>query len=199
MHSDIQHLLHLYGYWGILVILLLEMIGIPFPAETTLIFSGLEWANGAFNFVPLFIAAAVGNIIGSTIAYGIGHLLGRPAIVRYGRYVGITPGKLDKADHRFQKFQHWIVILSKFIAGIRVFTPYVAGINNMNFGLFSLLNAISAFLWVTLFVFIGRYVGIEWMNHYKIIYHYLYPWGLVLAIVIGIMIAIRIWYRKRYL
>lgn len=173
------------------------MIGIPFPAETTLILSGIEWANGTFNFFPLLMAAAIGNIIGSTIAYGIGRLLGRPAIVRFGKYVGITPEGLDKADHLFYKFQQWIVILCKFIAGIRVFTPYVAGINKMNFGLFSLLNAISAFLWVALFAFLGKYAGIEWINHYKIIDRYLYPWGLVLAIVVVAVIAIRIWYKKK--
>jgi len=175
------------------------MIGIPFPAETTLTLSGLEWANGTFKFIPLLIAASIGNIIGSTIAYGFGRLLGRPAVVRFGKYVGITHEKLDKADHQFHKYQHWIVIFCKFIAGVRVFTPYVAGINNMNFGLFSILNAISAFLWVTLFVFLGRYAGIEWIKHYKIIDQYLYPWGLVVAITIILGFAIRLWYKKRYL
>jgi len=173
------------------------MIGIPFPAETTLTLSGLEWANGAFKFLPLLIAAGIGNIIGSTIAYGIGRMLGRPAIVRYGQYVGITHERLDKADHLFHKFQRWVVIICKFFAGIRVLIPYMAGINEMNFVLFSILNAISTFLWVTFFVFLGKYVGIEWLNHYKTIYRYLYPWGIVLLIIAGIAIGLRMWYKNK--
>ncbi|HKK46258.1 MAG TPA: DedA family protein [Balneolaceae bacterium] len=197
MHLNIQHLLHHYGYWGVFFILLIEMIGIPFPAETTLTLSGFEWANGAFNLFPLLIAASIGNIIGSTIAYGIGRLLGRPVIVRFGKYVGITHERLDNSSHLFHKFQRWFIILCKFVAGIRVFIPYVAGINEMNFVLFSILNAISAFLWATLFIFLGRYIGIEWLDHYKIISKYFFPWGIVLLIIAVLAILLRRWHKNK--
>lgn len=78
----IQLLIHHYGYFGVFFILLLEMIDIPFPAETTLTLSGIEWTQGAFHLIPLLIAATVGNASGSVVAYWIGRLLGRPVIVR---------------------------------------------------------------------------------------------------------------------
>jgi len=133
VHFNIQLLLHHYGYIGVFFILLLENIGIPFPAETTLTISGFEWTKGVFKFLPLLFAAGIGNIVGSTIAYWIGYLLGRPVIVRFGQYIGITEERLDVADKKFAKFQSAIVLFGKFIAGIRVLIPYLAGINRIVF------------------------------------------------------------------
>ena len=61
MHIDIQQLLHHYGYFGVFLILFFEMIGIPFPAETTLTISGFEWSSGVFQLATLILAAALGN------------------------------------------------------------------------------------------------------------------------------------------
>lgn len=65
MHIDIQHWLHQYGYVGVFFILLTEMVGVPFPAETTLTISGIEWSRGTFSFIPLLLSCAIGNMIGS--------------------------------------------------------------------------------------------------------------------------------------
>src|SRR5579875_3968293 len=144
MHIDVQHLIAEYGYIGVFLILLFEMIGIPFPAETTLTISGFEWTKGIFALTPLLISATLGNIIGSTIAYGIGYYLGRPIILKFGRYIGITEEKLNAADVKFSSYRSTVVLISKFIAGIRVLVPYLAGINRMPFLLFTVYNAVSA-------------------------------------------------------
>ena len=185
-----------YGYFGVFFILLLEMVGIPFPAETTLTISGFEWSNGAFKLIPLLLAAGLGNIVGSTIAFWIGRLLGRPVIVRFGKYVGIANERLDKANHMFHRHQSWIVIIGKFIAGIRVLIPYLAGINRMNFAVFSLYNAVSAFVWAGVFIILGRYIGIEWSKYHQVLHQYLVPGIIVVAIVIGALVALKMRHRK---
>lgn len=197
MHIHIHALLHHYGYLGVFFILLLEMIGIPFPAETTLTVSGFEWTTGAFKLFPLLFAAAMGNIVGSSIAYLIGRLLGRPVIERFGRYVGITHERLDKANHTFHKYQGWVVIIGKFIAGIRVLIPYLAGINKMNFTLFTIVNAISAFLWACAFIVLGRYIGVEWTRYHAVLHQYLVPGIIVIVVIIGIFVGMKI--RKKRL
>lgn len=131
MHLNLHLILHHYGYVGVFFVLMMEMVGIPFPAETTLTISGFEWSSGVFRLFPLLLAAGIGNIVGSTIAFWLGRLLGRPVIVRFGKYVGINNERLDKANRLFHKHQSWIVIIGKFIAGIRVLIPYLAGINKM--------------------------------------------------------------------
>lgn len=197
MHINIQHFLHLYGYWAVFFILLIEMVGIPFPAETTLTLSGFEWSVGSFHIIPLLLVAGFGNIVGSSIAYWIGRLLGRPFIERFGKYVGLTSDRLDKANESFHRFQSWIVILGKFIAGIRVLIPYLAGINKMNFLIFSILNAISAFLWATAFVVLGKTLGHEWKKYHAQLHHYLIPGIIVIIVLIGVYIFIKRRRKKR--
>lgn len=196
MHFNIHLMLQHYGYVGVFFVLLMEMVGIPFPAETTLTISGFEWSSGTFKLFPLLITAGVGNIIGSTIAYWIGRLLGRPVIVRFGKYVGINNERLDKANHIFHRNQSWIVIVGKFIAGIRVLIPYLAGINKMNFVVFFIYNAVSAFIWASAFIVLGRYIGVEWSKYHRVLHQYMVPGIIVVAIIIGIVVAMKLRQRK---
>lgn len=192
MHIHVQQLITHYGYVGVFFILLMEMIGIPFPAETTLTISGFEWTRGVFSLVPLLLSAALGNIIGSTIAYAVGYFLGRPVIVRFGRFVGITEDRLNAADEKFAKYRGAVVLFAKFIAGIRVVTPYLAGINRMPFALFSIYNTISAFAWAALFIIVGRYIEVAWSNYHKVLHQYMLPTIIVLLLLIGLVAGVKI-------
>jgi membrane protein DedA with SNARE-associated domain len=194
VHIDIQLLIHHYGYAGIFAILFFEMVGIPFPAETTLTVSGIEWTNGVFSLLPLLLAAAAGNIFGSTIAFAIGRYLGRPVIVRYGKYVGITDARLNKANEAFARYRSSVVLFSKFIAGIRVLVPYLAGLNRMPFALFTLYNAISAIAWSAVFIVLGRYIGIGWTRYHQALQQYLLPAILVAGV--GLVLFI-LWKRRK--
>jgi membrane protein DedA with SNARE-associated domain len=191
LHIDVGTWIAHYGYVGVFFILLFEMIGIPFPAETTLTVSGFEWTKGVFHLIPLLASAIAGNVLGSSIAYGIGRFLGRPVILKFGRFIGITAQKLDKADQKFVKYRNGIVIVSKFIAGIRVLVPYLAGINRMPFTLFSLFNTISAILWATIFIILGRSAGIVWDKYHRILHAWLLPSVIILVVLIGASFYIR--------
>jgi membrane protein DedA with SNARE-associated domain len=192
VHIDIQVWLQHYGYFGVFVILLLEPIGIPFPAETTLTLAGIEWTRGVFALMPLLMAAALGNIVGSSVAYVIGRFLGRPVILRYGRYVGITKARLDTAGERFNRFQALVVLASKFVAGIRVLVPYVAGIERMPFALFSLYNAASALVWAGAFLILGRTLGVEWARYHVWLEHHLTMLIILLVVIVGAVVVYRV-------
>lgn len=183
MHIHIQEWIHHFGYFGIFLILFFEMVGIPFPAETTLTLSGIEWSQGHLILPYLILSAVLGNVVGSTAAFFIGRYLGRPVIVRFGRFVGITEPKLDAADRTFQKYRSWIVIIGKFIAGIRVLVPYLAGLNNMSFALFSLYNFISAAVWAVTFIVLGKYIGQLWDRYKPFIHQYWIPLTILICLV----------------
>ncbi|WP_284286645.1 DedA family protein [Alicyclobacillus fastidiosus] len=172
MHIGVNHLLNQYGYFGVFCIFLTEMIGLPFPAETTLTLCGVEWSRGVFAFIPLWIMAACGNVIGSTIAYGVGSYLGHPVISRYGRFIGITAKRFQRAEGVFVKHQKGIVLFAKFVSGVRVLTPYLAGINRMKFIVFSFCNSISAFCWSAFYILEGRYLALLWHRYHYLVKHY---------------------------
>ncbi|MHB1627898.1 MAG: DedA family protein [Bacilli bacterium] len=197
MHVHVTALIHQYGYVGVFFILLLEMIGIPFPAETTLTISGIELSNGTFQLFPLLIAAFLGNMLGSAIAYGIGRLLGRPVIIRFGKYIGLTEERFAKAEAVFRRYQAGVVLIGKFIAGIRVLVPYVAGIERMKFATFVVLNAISALAWVLAFTLLGRVIGVEWSKYHAVLHQYLVPSIIVAVLLIGLYAGWKLRKKKR--
>jgi membrane protein DedA with SNARE-associated domain len=188
----IQLLIGHYGYFGVFIILMLEMLGIPFPAETTLTLSGVEWTQGVFHLVPLLLAAATGNAIGSIVAYWIGRLFGRPVIVRFGKYVGITSERLDKANLMFKKYETTVVLFSKFIAGIRVLVPYLAGINKMSFAFFTFCTTVSALVWSAVFIIFGKYLGIELSRYHQMFHQYLLPGIIILVLGSGLVFTLKI-------
>ncbi len=197
LHIHIQTLIHHYGYLGVFLILFLENVGIPFPAETTLTISGIEWTHGAFKLVPLLLSASIGNILGSTIAYGIGRFLGRPVIVRFGKYIGITNGRLDKANDLFAKYRSPVVLFGKFIAGIRVVIPYLAGINDMPFAVFAIYNAVSAVAWAATFILVGKYIGIEWSRYHQVVHQYMVPSIIVALLLVGGYFGLKLRHKRR--
>jgi membrane protein DedA with SNARE-associated domain len=183
---SIHALIANYGYVGVTCILCLEMIGIPFPAETTLTVTGFAWSQGDFHFIPLLLSAVIGNLIGSTVAYWIGAWLGRPVVLRFGRYIGLTEARLNAAERKFQGYETIVVLIAKFIAGVRVAIPYLAGINRMSFALFTMVNTIGAILWAAVFILAGRYAGEAWARYHT----YLHGWmwwvgGTILLLIVA--------------
>ncbi|MCL6625631.1 MAG: DedA family protein [Alicyclobacillus shizuokensis] len=197
MHFDIQEWLQHYGYFGVLLILLLEPIGIPFPAETTLTVAGIEWTRGVFHLLPLWLAAVVGNVTGSTAAYAIGRYLGRPVIVRFGRHVGITQTRLDAAANWFNRYQGGILLVSKFIAGIRVLVPYVAGIENMSLIRFSLYNVFGTLVWTVIFIVLGRTLGVEWARYHHLLEEHRAVMGVALIVLVAVLVSWRVYRRRK--
>lgn len=134
----------------------------------------------------------MGNVVGSSIAYWIGRSLGRSVILRFGRYVGITEERLSKAEEKFNRLKIPVILVAKFIAGIRILVPYLAGLNKMNFWAFSFYNALSAIIWSTAFIVVGRYIVMAW-DHYS---HLIGQHWVSVSIVAAILIALYVYYKR---
>jgi membrane protein DedA with SNARE-associated domain len=182
VHFNIQQ----YGYPGIFFAFLLEMVGIPFPGETILTLSGMQWKQGTFSFMPLVLVTLSGTLIGSNFAYMIGRFLGRNFILRFGKYVGITNKKFNTADEKFKKYSVLVVFGGKSVAGIRVFSAYLAGINRMSFWKFTFYNSTGTLLWIIVFILLGRYANIFWEQYH----HFLQNQLLLLIFLIIFLVMI---------
>lgn len=179
---QIHHLVQMYGYWGMIFALCVEYLGVPFPAETLLTIAGFQWQVGTFHFIPLYISVIAGTFTGSILAYFIGAKLGRPILLRYGKYIGITDEKLNQADLKFQKYTAALLLFSRFIAGIRVLTPYLAGMNRTPIRIFSIYSLIGSAVWAFIFLFIGRFLSNEWVKYHHLLRHYWLPAVLIVSI-----------------
>src|SRR5215469_9329045 len=100
----ITHVIDAGGYAGIASLIVLNSGGIPIPSELIMPFSGYLAYTGRFNLLLVATAGAVGCNIGSAIAYWIGAKGGRPLVLRYGKWVMMSPHDVDRMSSFFERY-----------------------------------------------------------------------------------------------
>lgn len=190
-------LISAYGYWGVAIALLVDIIGVPFPAQMTLTLCGIAWANGTFDALTIIFTAIVAHILGSTISYFIGRTLGLRIILKYGKYVGFTEEAFHAAEAKFKKYQDRILFFGKFFPLISVWIIYIAGINKMNFGRFTLINSLSTICWAVSLIMFGRYLGLAFIHFEEEFFMILTDFGVPLLILGLIIFVFRRFLRKK--
>lgn len=131
----------------------------PFlPGDSLLFVAGTLAGKGLFSIWVLYITLLVAAILGDTLNYWIGHFLG-PKVFQKKNARLFNPAYLEKTQKFFAKHGGKTIILARFIPIIRTFAPFVAGIGTMNYSQFILYNIAGGFLWVTLFVWGGYFLG----------------------------------------
>ena len=148
-----------YGYLAVAGLVLIEDFGVPVPGETVLILAAVYAGGGRLNIVLVAVLGFAGALLGDNIGFAIGHFGGRPLVERYGRYVFITPARLDKATWFFQRHGGKIIIVARFIEGLRQANGIIAGISGMHWPRFLVFNAIGAALWVIVWTSVGYFAG----------------------------------------
>lgn len=137
------------GYPGIAAIVGLESAGLPLPGETTLIAASYLAATGHLSLPLVIGSAALGAIVGDSIGYAIGRKGGRRFLERRGRWLGVTPEKLAKADRYFARHGAKTVFFGRFVALLRILAGPLAGASKMPYRRFLAANVAGAVTWAT--------------------------------------------------
>ena len=145
--GNLLHLIGRYGYLMVFFGVTLEGAGVPLPGETVLIAAGALVHRGVLDFGDTLFFGILGAVVGSQIGYWVGRFGGRPFVVRWGRYVLITPERLGHAEAFFARHGGSAVFLARFVAGLRVFGALVAGTSRMPWGKFTLYNLLGGIVW----------------------------------------------------
>jgi membrane protein DedA with SNARE-associated domain len=174
-----------YGYLAVFVLVMLEDFGIPVPGETVLIAAAIYAGHQQLNVVAVGVIAFVAAVIGDNIGFAIGHYGGRALVVRWGRYVFITEERLVKAEYFFNRHGGKIIVVARFIEGLRQANGIIAGISGMRWIRFVAFNALGAALWVGTWVSVGYLAG----NHIETIYHYITQYSLYALIALVLVLA----------
>jgi membrane protein DedA with SNARE-associated domain len=180
--AQLEPLLNRYGYLAIAGLIFVESFGVPAPGQTILIAGAVYAGAGRLNIVVVAVIGFLAAVIGDTIGYVIGRVGGRRFVLRYGRYIFLTPARLERAERFFTRHGAKIVTVARFIDGLRQFNGVIAGSIGMPWQRFVLFNAIGAALWVTLWTSVGYLAG----NHIVAIYDTLnrYLWFAVGGLVV---------------
>lgn len=136
------------------------LVFFPFlPGDSLLFAAGVFSADGGglnvFATLAVFYAAA---ILGNTSNYWIARFFGS-RIIDSGKVKALTPERMAKLDAYFEKYGGLTIVITRFMPFFRTFAPFIAGTGHMNFGKFTLFNAVGGVAWVTSFVLVGYFFG----------------------------------------
>ncbi|HTU94894.1 MAG TPA: DedA family protein [Solirubrobacteraceae bacterium] len=187
-----------YGYLAVAGLVFLEDFGVPVPGETILVLAAVYAGTGRLNVWLVALLGFCGAVLGDNLGFAIGRFGGRRLVLRYGRYVFITSERLDRATGFFEQHGGKVIVVARFIEGLRQANGIVAGITGMHWRRFLGFNALGAALWVGVWTTLGYLSG----NHIDSIYNTAvhYSTYLLVAVVILVILYIgrRVMRRRRH-
>lgn len=156
------------GYPAVFVLMLLESALIPVPSEVTMPFAGFLSGLGKLDFWWLVFLGALGNLVGSWLAYGLG-FWGREKLVRdwigkYGHWILLTEHEFEKGQAWFKHHGGKIAFFSRLMPVVRTFISLPAGIAKMNFATFSIYTFAGSLIWSIFLTYLGVVLGQNWQT-----------------------------------
>ncbi len=139
--------------------MLAENLVPPIPSEVVLPFAGWEVAQGELLFVPAFLAATAGSVVGALILYRIAQRGGRPAILATHRVSRVTAADLDRAEERFRRHGVLLVLFGRCVPGLRSLISVPAGMTGMPLAQFTALTALGSGIWNAALIGAGVALG----------------------------------------
>jgi membrane protein DedA with SNARE-associated domain len=185
----IMNTISAWGYTGILVTMAIESACIPLPSEIIMPFSGYLVTTGQFTLLGVTLAGAIGNVIGSILAYYAGVWGGRPFVERYGRYVLVSHRDLDMADRWFAKYGEAAVFFSRMLPVVRTFISLPAGVARMNFSRFVMFTFVGALPWCYLLAYVGVKMGERWEQ----LREYFHQFDIVIGVCLALGLGYFLW------
>jgi membrane protein DedA with SNARE-associated domain len=182
LHEVVAH----YGYFAVFALVALESAGVPMPGETALVSAAVFAGQGTLNLEGVIAAAAAAAIFGDNLGYWVGREFGFPLIYRYGHLVRLDEGRLKVAQYLFLRHGGKIVFFGRFVAILRAFAAFLAGVNRLPWPSFLLFNALGGVVWACLFGIGGYSLGLAFERYAR-------PVGVAALVcaAIGVVIASR--------
>jgi membrane protein DedA with SNARE-associated domain len=162
MHDIINWLVEsigVMGYPGIFLLMAMESSIIPVPSELVMPPAGYLVQAGKMDMLTVILCGTFGSLFGAYVNYYASHYLGRPLILKYGRYVGISEEKFVKVETFFLKHGEIATFIGRLLPVIRHLISLPAGLAGMNHLKFSLYTLLGAGIWVTILTGLGYFIG----------------------------------------
>lgn len=158
--NDLAHLLSVYGYWAVLLFVALESTGIPVPGETMLLAAAIYAGTTHHLQIQWVIAAAAaGAILGDNAGYWVGREAGYRLLRRFGRYIRLDERRLKLGQYLFLRHGGKVVFFGRFVAVLRAWAAFLAGVNRMPWSRFLVFNTAGGIIWATIYGFGGYFLG----------------------------------------
>jgi len=144
-----------WGYLGIILLMAMESSIFPVPSEVVIPPAAFLAAQGHLNFTGVVVAGTVGSYLGSAITYWVARALGRPILMRYGKYFLMGPEKLERAEVWLARYEAGGIFFARLLPVIRHLISIPAGIVRLNFTVFSIVTTIGSAIWCYILALLG--------------------------------------------
>lgn len=147
------------GYPGIFILMAMESSVFPVPSELVMPPAGYLANRGEINIWFAILTGTLGSLVGAYANYYAAHWLGRPLILKYGKYVWITEEKFAKVEIFFHKHGEISTFIGRLLPVVRHLISLPAGLAGMHHGKFAFYTTAGAFFWVTILTWLGYFIG----------------------------------------
>ncbi|MGH2854252.1 MAG: DedA family protein [Solirubrobacteraceae bacterium] len=156
---DVSHLVEVWGYPILFLLVMAESGGVPVPGETAVIVGGVLASRGKLQIELVIALAATAAIVGDNIGYQIGRKGGRWLLERPGPFHRHRLQVLEMGEPFFERHGPKAVFFGRFILGLRTWASWLAGANHMRWRTFFLWNALGGICWATGVGLIAYFLG----------------------------------------
>jgi membrane protein DedA with SNARE-associated domain len=147
--TNLTSLISAYGVWLIAGMIALESVGIPVPGETVLVAAAIyAGTTHQLHIASVIGAAIIGAIVGSVVAFSIGHVYGYRLLRRYGGFLHLNESRIKIGQYLFLRHGGKVVFVARFVPVLRSVAGILAGANRMPWPSFMAANVAGAVAWV---------------------------------------------------
>lgn len=165
MHTLIEtwfRWVHEWGYGGVVLLMAMESSIFPVPSELVVPPAAILAAQGGSMTVPgVVLAGTIGSWLGAAITYWTALLVGRPVVMRFGKYFFMPPLKVERAEHFMHRYEGGGIFFARLLPVLRHLISIPAGIIRMGFVKFSALTLVGSGIWCWVLAVLGRKVGAQ--------------------------------------
>src|ERR1051325_11577872 len=174
--------LNQHGLLAAFVFLLIEEAGVPVPVPGDVLMLILG-VHARLGIVPLWQAVAatwLGTMVGSSCLYFVSRIAGRGLVYRYGRFIRLTPERLDRTERWLKQHGSRAVFLGRLFPGLRIVTAVACGVFEVPFRAFFPAMSLGALLYIVVYTLLGYYFGAPMLNFLEKVH---IPFGLLGSLV----------------
>lgn len=163
----------------------IENIFPPSPSDVLLVFCGTLVGLGTIGFVPMFLAATAGSVLGFLTMYWIGHEFGA-RLVEKQKIPFLSVNAVHKVEEWFQRYGYWLIVVNRFLTGTRAVISFFAGLSELHIVRTTILCGVSAAAWNIIMIYCGYAVGENW----RVIEVWLARYSQVVLSILLVLIAV---------
>jgi len=182
------------GYPGIVFLMFVESTFIPLPSEIVIPPAGYLISQNKMSWMGVILSGTVGSLLGALFNYTIAVYLGRPFILKYGKYFGVSQKHFFQGEKFFLKHGNISTFIGRLILGLRHYISFPAGLCRMNLAKFCFYTAAGASIWVAVLAYIGYFVG----NNQEKVAEVSKQWSVIIILgCVLLVIGYIFWHRRK--